>query len=1738
MQKKKFYDFKNDLEKGKKVFYDDDDVPELVEQGGSSDESGSERSDSESMPDLVSDGLDSFSDDASESEFIETTQKSLIGIRKKRSLRLSQRLREKKKIEKPEKKMKTIEIKLKLNRKKPAEAPSFSVTPVNMAEMQELVTKPKLEPIPKPDVIPEPDPTPKLSNAELKRELALGSKYHLEKKEHEAFMQYQKAVKLIHDCPVKYGGMNELEYVSFTYCFGHICLTSIKLQEIQKSEQLFGGILKDHADIYFPLAYYGLGCYFQKINRFTEAVEQLKKGEKCLNESPEPQPVIFWPETTQPVKESVSDCILESFEELIHDCKNPPKPLAVCHFQNCTYSKRDIYLTDIDFKGYVHILCTEDCRLDYHIGCWKHCRVDFYDRTHEKDILNKACCTPDCLGTIFTIATYGNDGKVRSEAKVDANSKPKHLQKSAHQPQPAMSKSKKKRQKKKLKKHSEEEEAAATGTEVTNDNSESQTKSKESKPKKEAHTTSVIEETLDEEDVGGGEELKKEQKQEIFEKQEDYQFVLKKDDINENQQTNLKTVKKKKQKLKKGLADFEFKFSGDEERRFLRHEDADENGYIDFSKFLMPSVVEDESSVSSDSGSGDAQALLLENVENINETVYMIYSYFHAVLEKEGPLPISSRILLDDFKSFPPEAHIIVKATGGLAQFLLKSLKFAMFEDHICLLKHAVRCKEILARKHGDVVDTDFDPVGAPYHQSPERTVRDFQPLLTPFDIQDLNVHGSKPTLIHHMNKYIKSQETVDGVDEIKINDLESDEEKLSDESDAESSETDENEELDEDDSSVSQEDNPEKDEKEYLNPESGYQVGKIDIGGITDPRKESLVVDFEGDEEYIDDEILGKELELEGSYDIDPNVNDHLATDMQSIPDNGDALNIESSVPNPVQQAPVYSSNKGDERNDSGIGTVSPNDMEPVNQSSNSKDDEIDGKFTSDSSSILPPEILEGFCLNKPTPFGPIIKSESYESYSISNSNGSEENSDIVDDKNVEGEKIWHQGFDLVTALEADLDWFTLEKTSIFDPEEIDDVIQIPEYVWKMTLSSIIKLKDHCTAIQKKISHMKTKYVQCTPKSKNIGLNTTPYEPYKQEYLEMVAKNDNLQEILKDTMTKYTYLKQSGVAETSSLREELKTMKLENEELSKKLNEKLALVEQNKKKWHTERSLYISEGKTKDDKLQTLDEDILKMTTEMSKKDHKLNQMSQHILKERENFKAEKNKLKEMIEINSQSSQALKNRAEESEVKLLQSICTNQCKTLMDVIKEAETNRDKLVNSDQGDTMDAMKTWQETVGVNTKKVREVKSIYDGLIQKVKSGTPLDKLLPIEDVLPFWPPPQSVRPSKKAVSADVDADQAGNPKGQLKTPATATVASSNAASQKNTWLSAQQNEARRREASYMASNSHKKNTTQKLYEGYQDNSQWQQQHLQQQQYQQHQHQNLTHASQNNLTTHMAGQFTQSQPAQVYSNPLGRGGGNLHAMAQGGPPDVLHSGISHPSHTAASYSVPQKAATPTSSTTLENKKNPTAAFASAAKPFVVPEKSQASVQQQTHSLGAMAGNKVSGRYVGPIPAAPPHLKKSFDKLIYQLGVIFDNRYTKGQLAMFLNKVREANGGSLSGLPAKDIIDRVVKLVLKREEDHPVNQPAKQAYPKKLPPGISTAREPGTWKTMPIKQTKILNLEEEDPCVICHEEMPMKPVSKLECQHVFHTDCIQRWMNEQKTCPTCREFVLLPDDYPSL
>ena len=54
-------------------------------------------------------------------------------------------------------------------------------------------------------------------------------------------------------------------------------------------------------------------------------------------------------------------------------------------------------------------------------------------------------------------------------------------------------------------------------------------------------------------------------------------------------------------------------------------------------------------------------------------------------------------------------------------------------------------------------------------------------------------------------------------------------------------------------------------------------------------------------------------------------------------------------------------------------------------------------------------------------------------------------------------------------------------------------------------------------------------------------------------------------------------------------------------------------------------------------------------------------------------------------------------------------------------------------------------------------------------------------------------------------------------------------------------------------------------------------------------------------------------------------------------------------------------------------------------------------------------------------------------------------------------------------------------------------------------------------------------------DNNECVICYEEFKVldgKEIVELDCnnKHVFHLECMEKWVETNNTCPMCREAVV--------
>ena len=57
---------------------------------------------------------------------------------------------------------------------------------------------------------------------------------------------------------------------------------------------------------------------------------------------------------------------------------------------------------------------------------------------------------------------------------------------------------------------------------------------------------------------------------------------------------------------------------------------------------------------------------------------------------------------------------------------------------------------------------------------------------------------------------------------------------------------------------------------------------------------------------------------------------------------------------------------------------------------------------------------------------------------------------------------------------------------------------------------------------------------------------------------------------------------------------------------------------------------------------------------------------------------------------------------------------------------------------------------------------------------------------------------------------------------------------------------------------------------------------------------------------------------------------------------------------------------------------------------------------------------------------------------------------------------------------------------------------------------------------------VAATKEESVGEE--CPICTEDILLRDLAKLDpCNHVFHQECINQWLEDHSTCPNCRQEV---------
>eukprot|EP00210_Caulerpa_lentillifera_P008683 g8282.t1 len=157
-------------------------------------------------------------------------------------------------------------------------------------------------------------------------------------------------------------------------------------------------------------------------------------------------------------------------------------------------------------------------------------------------------------------------------------------------------------------------------------------------------------------------------------------------------------------------------------------------------------------------------------------------------------------------------------------------------------------------------------------------------------------------------------------------------------------------------------------------------------------------------------------------------------------------------------------------------------------------------------------------------------------------------------------------------------------------------------------------------------------------------------------------------------------------------------------------------------------------------------------------------------------------------------------------------------------------------------------------------------------------------------------------------------------------------------------------------------------------------------------------------------------------------------------------------------------------------------------------------------------------------IPPIPLRPTHERPFGDPAEYPYSVI----PTEDGFPILVDPTNESE-------EPVGFVDEPLMLLRPVEELRQVEQSTRGAALAPLMNHISQLLRPSR---SAASETAIRSLRREcirgrnheligETCVVCHEQYKTDDtIVRLPCDHVFHEDCVMRWLNDHNTCPVCR------------
>ncbi|KAK0054441.1 E3 ubiquitin-protein ligase DZIP3, partial [Biomphalaria pfeifferi] len=134
--------------------------------------------------------------------------------------------------------------------------------------------------------------------------------------------------------------------------------------------------------------------------------------------------------------------------------------------------------------------------------------------------------------------------------------------------------------------------------------------------------------------------------------------------------------------------------------------------------------------------------------------------------------------------------------------------------------------------------------------------------------------------------------------------------------------------------------------------------------------------------------------------------------------------------------------------------------------------------------------------------------------------------------------------------------------------------------------------------------------------------------------------------------------------------------------------------------------------------------------------------------------------------------------------------------------------------------------------------------------------------------------------------------------------------------------------------------------------------------------------------------------------------------------------------------------------------------------------------------------------------------------SLEKIVQTIQETFPN-YPRNAILKIIGEMRKANGGTLSDFSEIQLSTAIADKII---ED--------------------SAGQASGHTAFSSEESLSGHGPRNTDCSICHETIHFEDALTLDCHHKFHEMCIQKWLEEERSCPNCRKYVLLKEEFPSL